>query len=388
VAAWYWRLVEEQLVADDEIRRVARSLVKKGASDAERVRAVYDYVVTNTRYVGLEFGIHGYKPYKVTQVLSRRFGDCKDKASLMIALLREVGVSAELVLVRTRRGGRLDRDPASLAVFDHAIVYVPKLDRYLDGTAEFAGLSELPTQDQGVTVLRVGPRGGFLTETPVLPSGESRVDRRWRVTLEPSGDAQVDESLIIRGQAAPGWRQHYQTPGERAERYGRVWTGRFPGARLASVEMPDIGDRNVPVTVKASAQVPRFGRASASGGLDLPVTGRDADFVRTYARLSARRQDLVLAYPWRHDEELAYQLPSGWRMAGAAPPVRTVESRFGRFRLEVEVDGGAVRVKSSLDVTRARIAPADYAGFRAFLSEVDEALDQRLTVVGRTGNGP
>ena len=79
--------------------------------------------------MGLEFGIHGYKPYKVTQVLARRFGDCKDKASLLIALLREVGVDAELVLVRTRRGGRLDPEPASLAVFDHAIVYVPKLDR-------------------------------------------------------------------------------------------------------------------------------------------------------------------------------------------------------------------------------------------------------------------
>ena len=77
-------------------------------TDADRVRAVYDFVVTSTRYVGLEFGIHGFKPYKVTQVLARRFGDCKDKAALLIALLREVGVSAELVLVRTRRGGRLD----------------------------------------------------------------------------------------------------------------------------------------------------------------------------------------------------------------------------------------------------------------------------------------
>ena len=124
---------------------------------------MHDFVVSGTRYVGLEFGIHGYKPYKVTQVLARRFGDCKDKAALMIALLREVGVPAELVLVRTRRGGHLDTEPASLAIFDHAIVYVPKLDRYLDGTAEFSGLRELPAQDQGVVVLRVGPRGSVLT---------------------------------------------------------------------------------------------------------------------------------------------------------------------------------------------------------------------------------
>ena len=72
---------------------------------SEALGAVHAFVVTQTRYVGLEFGIHGYKPYRVDQVLSRRFGDCKDKASLTVVLLREVGIDAQLVLVRTRRNG-------------------------------------------------------------------------------------------------------------------------------------------------------------------------------------------------------------------------------------------------------------------------------------------
>jgi transglutaminase-like putative cysteine protease/Flp pilus assembly protein TadD len=381
VGAWYWRLVEDSLGADDEIRRIARGLVKRGMTDADRVRAVYDFVVTGTRYVGLEFGIHGYKPYKVTQVLARRFGDCKDKAALTVALLREVGVAAEMVLVRTRRGGHLDTEPASLAIFDHAIVYVPKLDRYLDGTAEWSGLSELPAQDQGVVVLRVNPRGGVLTQTPVLPSSENHVQRRWQVALEASGDARVDEELIIRGQAAPNWREHYQTEGERKDRYGRVWSGRFPGARLDAVAMPGIGDRNAPVTVRAGVTVPRLARASGAGALDLPVTGRDADFVRTYARLSARRQELVLGYPWQHDEELSYRLPAGWRLAAGAPPARrSVDGPFGRFSLDVDIDGAVVRVRSSLNVTRARISPEDYPRFRAFLLEVDAALASPLAV--------
>jgi len=388
VGAWYWRLAEESLAPDDEIRRTARGLVTRNMSDADRVRAVYDFVVTGTRYVGLEFGIHGFKPYKVTQVLARRFGDCKDKAALLIALLREVGVTSELVLVRTRRGGRLDTEPASLAIFDHAIVYVPKLDRYLDGTAEFAGLAELPAQDQGVMALRVGAHGSVLVETPLLASSESRVERRWQVAIEPTGDGRVDEQLIIKGQAAPNWREHYQTPGERRERYGRVWSGRFPGAKLDTVDMPRIEDRNTPVTVRASVTVPRLARASGAGALELPVTGRDADFVRTYARLSARGQDLVLAYPWQHDEELSYRLPAGWRLAmGVAPPARVVDSPFGSFRLEVAVERGVVRVRSSLNVTRARIVPADYARFRAFLLEVDATLNTPLGVTADEGSG-
>jgi transglutaminase-like putative cysteine protease len=393
VGAWYWRLVEEQLTPDDELRKAARGAVTRGMSDEEKMRAIHELVVTGTRYVGLEFGIHGFKPYKVTQVLARRFGDCKDKASLMVALLREVGVPSELVLVRTRRGGRIDPEPASLAVFDHAIVYVPKLDVYLDGTAEFAGVSELPAQDQGVMVLRVGPAGAVLAETPVLPSSQNRVQRRWQVDLTPAGDAHVVEDLTIRGQAAPDWREHYQTPGERAERYGKVWTARYPGARLTSIDMPHIDERDVPVTVHAVADVPRFGvplgaaavggEGARGGGVSLPVTVREADFARTYARLSARRQDLVIAYPWQHDEELWYRIPKGWQLEGG-PITRELSGPFGRFRLEAKVEGdGGLRVRSFLDVTRFRIAPEDYASFRGFLGEIDGALAERLVIVPR-----
>jgi transglutaminase-like putative cysteine protease len=397
VGSWYWRLVEEQLAPDDDLRRAARAVLSPGMSERERVRAIHKLVVTGTRYVGLEFGIHGYKPYKVTQVLARRFGDCKDKASLMVALLREAGIDAELVLLRTRRGGRIDPEPASLAVFDHAIVYVPKLDVYLDGTAEFSGMSELPTQDQGVMVLRVGPRGSLLTETPVLPSKENRVQRRWRVELAANGDGRVVEDLTIRGQAAPDWREHYQTPGERVERYGKVWTGRYPGSRLVTLEMPGIDDRDAPVSVHAVAEVPRFGVPGATGGpsapvasaggaapppaaLSLPVTVREADFARTYARLSSRAQELVIAYPWQHDEELSYRLPDGWKLQGTGM-VRELSGPFGRFRLEVAPDGAAgVRVRSFLDVTQFRIAPEDYGRFRAFLGEIDGALAERVLV--------
>ena len=388
VATWYWHLIEDQLTADEEIRRTARGLLAPGMSVRDKVRAVYDFVVENTRYVGLEFGIHGYKPYKVTQVLARRFGDCKDKASLMVALLREVGVPSELVLVRTRRGGRLDPAPASLAIFDHAIVYVPGLDLYLDGTAEFSGMTELPSEDQGVMVLRVGPGGGTLTETPVLPAAASRVERRWDIALDPSGDAQVRESLSIHGQAAPNWREHYQSEGERADRYGRVWSGRFSGARLTSVEMPGIGDRDAPVTVRAAVTVPRFGQPRGARTLELPVSGRDPDFVRTYARLSERHRDLVLAYAWQHDEEMVFRLPAGWSMLPGGledGDARDLESAFGRFHLDVRREGGLVRVRSFLDIERARIAPDEYPRFRAFLSEIDAILQERLLVGAEPG---
>jgi hypothetical protein len=232
-------------------------------------------------------------------------------------------------------------------------------------------------------VLRVGPRGTRFTETPVLPSTENRVERRWRVDLAADGDARVDEDLRIRGQAAADWREHYQTPGERKERYGRVWEERHPGARLVSLEMPGIEDREAPVAVRSVANVPRLGAAAGAdgaGGLTLPVAVREADFARTYARLSTRKQDLVIAYPWQHDEEIVYKLPAGWSLrAGEAR--KEVSSPFGRLTVEVTAaPGGLVRVHTLLDVTRSRIPPGEYAAFRAFLGDIDSAFAERIGV--------
>ncbi|MBC8132179.1 MAG: hypothetical protein H7X95_04295, partial [Deltaproteobacteria bacterium] len=359
---------------------VARGKGGRGLTDLEKVRALHNLVLAGTRYVGLEFGIHGFKPYKVSQVLARKFGDCKDKAALLTALLAQVGVASEMVLLRTRRGGRIAAAPASLAVFDHAIVFVPKLGLYLDGTAEFSGMKELPGQDQGVMVLRIGAHGSKLLETPVLPSSDNRAVRSWMVRLNAEGDGDVEERLDIDGQAAPEWRSHYQTPGERMDRYAKVWSGRNPGARLQSVDMPGIDDRNRPVAVRAKAAVPRIADKTPDGGLLLMLGARDADLVRTYARLSTRRSDLVLAYPWQHQEIIKYQLPAGFA-ATSLPRSRRIESKFGHFDLHVEIEAaGTVIAQARLDVERDRISSADYAAFRRFLADVDAAMAERIVV--------
>jgi cellulose synthase operon protein C len=378
---WYWNLVEDQLAADDTITRAAHQAAAGARTLLDKVRAVHRYVLENTRYVALEFGIHGYKPYRVSQVLARRFGDCKDKASLMLALLRAVGVDSELVLLRTRRGGRIESVPASLAVFDHAIVYVPALALYLDGTAEFAGIDELPYEDQGVTALRVSRKTAVLVQTPVLPAPANRAVRRWQAKVEENGSARVAEEIAVSGQAAPEWREHYQTPGERQERFGKVWNGRFPGAQLESLEIDGPGDRNQPVVARSVALVPKLAEPAGAGRLRLPVSAREEDFVRSYARLSQRRHELVLAYPWQQEQELLFRVPEGWQVEGLPAP-RQLDSQFGRFRQEIALsdDGREMTVRSLVEVAQNRIPPEQYGNFRSFLAVLDGAFRQTVTI--------
>ncbi len=139
MGSWYWGLIEDQLDAGEELRSKAREIAAGAESVEEKVKAVYDWVVRNTRYIGLEFGIHSYKPYQVNDIYQRKFGDCKDKASLMVAMLDELGVKAQMVVLRTSNLGAIEPYPPALNMFNHAIAYVPALDLYLDGTARIRG---------------------------------------------------------------------------------------------------------------------------------------------------------------------------------------------------------------------------------------------------------
>jgi tetratricopeptide (TPR) repeat protein/transglutaminase-like putative cysteine protease len=383
VATWYRGLVAEQLVPDDALRHLAAEAVRGVTDERVRIRRIYDLVVQKTRYVGLEFGIHGYKPYRVTQVYARKFGDCKDKASLLLVLLREIGVEATLVLARTRRGGNLDPYPASLAPFDHAIVYVPKHDLYLDGTAEFSGSGELPAQDQDIPVLLVSdPRAGgrgHLVRTPVLPAERNRVVRSSRVELQAPGSARVVLDASVSGEAAHEWREHYQTPGERSERFEKAENMSHPGARVLRVEFPSLDDLERPVEVRAELEVPWARRRG--GDLEMLALGHEGQLARAYARLSERAHDLVLGFPWEQEEQVTYVLPMGYGPKRLPEP-RRIESPFGRFVLAVERTGREVQVRSALTVLRHRVTRAEYPAFRRFCLEVDRAMEQALVLGG------
>ena len=378
VGRWYWNLVVDQMQDDGTLKQAAEKATSGLRTLADKVKAIHRLVVENTRYVGLEFGIHGYKPYKATQVFERRFGDCKDKATLFVTLLGSVGIDSELVLLRTRRGGRIDEAPASLAVFDHAIAYVPSLDLYVDGTAEFSGVAELPAEDQDTMALRVSARGVKLVRTPVLPAEKNLALRTWKVDLQADGSARIAEDLSVVGQAAHEWRSYYQTAGERRERFAKAWNGRYAGTQLESFEM-DLDDRNRPVVVHSRVLVPELGDRRPGREVHLPSSSREADLASTYARLGERHWPLVIGYPWRHEENVRYRLPKGARVL-RQPGNRTVKNQFGEFTLAVASTVEGIAITSAFVVNQSRIAPADYAAFRAFLRDTDAALAERVVV--------
>ncbi len=138
VAKWYAKLEGDQAVPDDALRKKAAELTRGATSTTEKIQRLYNFVALNIRYVSLSFGVGRYEPHAASEVLQNGYGDCKDKHTLLAALLRAEDIASYPVLIPSSR--KLDPDMPSPAQFDHVIsaVRVGANLVWLDTTAEVA----------------------------------------------------------------------------------------------------------------------------------------------------------------------------------------------------------------------------------------------------------
>ena len=383
VGRYWWGLVRDQLTPNEELRRTVDTVLQGVDRKDEQavVRAIYSFVVTNTRYVALEFGIHGYKPYRVDRVLSRRFGDCKDKASLIHSMLKVAGVESRLVLLRMRSLGSIGEEPASLAAFNHAIVYVPRFDLYLDGTAEFHGARELPSGDRVANVLVVEPGGkATFSTTPEARAEDNATRLTMNLGLRPDGGADVSGATTVGGQMAPEYRRAYRAVSSRKSTFERAWAQSFPGLTVHDVKLNDTTRLDDDVQVDFRMSIPRFAEAMPGQLRFLPFgTGRS--YTQSYASLAERRFDLVMHGPWVNSFTFRYTLPQGYSVA-ELPPAHQEETPFGRVRLGFRQEGNQLICDGEVALTAARVKADDYAAFRSFLGRVDQAFARKVTLRG------
>ncbi|MBL8950679.1 MAG: DUF3857 domain-containing protein [Myxococcaceae bacterium] len=386
VGKYWWGLVKDQLTPTDELVRTVDTVLKgvDRKDTAKVVAAIYGFVVTNTRYVALEFGIHGYKPYRVDRVLARRFGDCKDKASLIVAMLRVAGVDSRLVLLRMRSLGALQSEPASLAAFNHAIAYVPAMDLFLDGTAEFHGTKDLPSADRVADVLVVEPNGGsrFLV-TPEAKPEENLSTLDYTVVLKPDGSAELKGETVVVGQGAPEYRRLFQSAGARKAMFEQQWAQSFPGLVVTKLDVSDTTKLEDPMKLQFVMQAPRYAEVLPAGLRFFPL-GAGRAFTQVLAPLTERKSDSVFPGVWVNRFTVRYEAPPGYVLQ-TLPEDFDETTDFGRAKLQVRVEGGKPVVTVELVMSKARITAAQYPKFRAWLLRIDQAFSRKLTVV-LTGN--
>jgi len=197
IGSWYINLQQDRAKPSPEIRAKATELTKSATNDDEKLRAIYNFVSTQFRYIGVSFGIGRYQPHPAKDVLSNQYGDCKDKHTLLASLLDAVGIKALPVFINSARD--IDPDVPSPSQFDHVITAVPQGDHliWLDTTPEVAPFAFLlsPLRDKQALVIRAD--NSTLITTPDSLASDVLQTFRIVAKLTDSGtlEGKVDRTL-------------------------------------------------------------------------------------------------------------------------------------------------------------------------------------------------
>ncbi|HOX08599.1 MAG TPA: DUF3857 domain-containing protein, partial [Planctomycetota bacterium] len=315
---WYWGLIRKQHDAGPEVGRLSKELCAGAATELDKIRAVYNYVVTDIRYVAWEFGVHGFKPYRAEQIVARKFGDCKDKATLICALLAEQGIVAHPVLIRAEiLRPRQDLGLPLISNFNHCIAWLPaakdRPEMWLDGTAQHCSIDALLDTDRGARVAVILPDGAEVRDIPPSAPEMNATTSDFRLTLGLDGLARGTVRSTATGNRSMVCRSTFQKAEYRSKILSRLYGRRHQGAAVVGATGSDLKDLNVPVSFRYSVDLP--GCLRRTGGeflLELPddplrgvlgYNGKDELFPEhfsVYVPGTRREHDVVLPAAWQH----------------------------------------------------------------------------------------
>lgn len=225
VGHWYWDLQKDRIEPTTAIRAKAAELTKGAMDDAAKLRALYSFVSTQYRYIGIAFGIGRYQPHSADDVFTNNYGDCKDKHTLLASLLKASGITLYPALVNSSH--ELDPEVPSPAQFDHVIGYMPatggKDAIWLDSTIEVAPFGYiLPQLRDKPALVMSGENSAHLVTTraePLFPNFETfKIDGKLsddgsleaKIEDTTRGDAEVMLRAAFRQVPESQWKELVQ----------------------------------------------------------------------------------------------------------------------------------------------------------------------------------
>jgi len=373
VATDYRALVEAKLAAPVTVPPDLLAATPRATVD--RILA---WLHGRVRYTGIELSQSAIVPFAPADTLARGFGDCKDKATLLVALLRAAKIPADVALLSTGPGTDVDVALPGLGEFDHAIVraVVDGKDLWIDATEDLLPAGQLPVRDQGRRALIVAAGTKALTVTPTSTPADNLIREVRTFHLREDGAPAISEVSAERGYFSDNLRAFVRnnTKAEVDESLTSYVDREYRG-RYVSFTSSDPHDLQTPFTLTIEADA--SGRAGSQRDhlwawifpndlLDrLPDSFGDTD-AATDAAVKARKVDYLWSYPHSYEIVNRFELPPGYsppdlpasetRTLGTMTLTTTRAKAPGSYTVTFRLDTGKLRITAAqLRATRAAV---------------------------------
>jgi hypothetical protein len=381
VSAWYNEITAPRLKGGPLVRLLADSLTRHTKDPSEQLRALFEWVRDEIRYVAVEIGIGGFQPHFAEDIAAKRYGDCKDMVSLLCALAREVDIELVPVLISTHQNGIPDTLLPSPLQFNHLIAFAPgagATGTWMDATDKACPFGDLPWYDQGVPVIPARPRGEHaMLRTPILDAVRNHSLLSWDVRLASDGSATVHGQDVLSGASASELRYEMSMSGRRET---GVWfetllAQRVPGMELDTFGLAGVKPVEDPLTLSYAFHTPAFAQMRDSELVVRP--GRIAGFLLDeYFRSTDRKHPIRFRFGSAKDVELTFHLPPGWRLKGIRAD--SLHTPFGSGTWSTRKSGTGITLIIRHELRGGEVPAGRYRDFRAFLDGMRRRDEQDL----------
>lgn len=397
VSKWASGLYDPQVVIDDSIAIKARELTANAKTEFEKIHAIGTFV-QNLQYISIDIGVghgNGYKPRSSTLVLARGYGDCKDKANLMRALLKTLKIDSYPIAIYSGDPTFVRSEWASPRQFNHAIIAVKvsdetkgptvlehsKLGRLLifDATDQFTPVGDLPDYLQGSNALIIAGDNGGLSKMPVSPSDFDVLQRTIDVTLSDTGAIKGTIREKALGQTSSYFRREHRgmSPGDYRKALEGWLTRGATGAQLVNFSAQDKhSTASFDLDVEFSAG--RYGQLMQNRLLVFKpvIVGRR----NAVSLTEPKRKNPIEIDSNSMNETLVYTLPTGFAV-DEVPEAVDLQTDFGRYSTTFEVKEGKLFVTRKLSMTRTIIPAEKYSAVKDFFTKMHDAEQSPIVLV-------
>ena len=402
MGAWYWKLFQGRLDASPEIKQKVAALTASKATPLEKMQALAAFVQHDIRYVAIELGIGGWQPHPARDVFVHRYGDCKDKATLMRSMLGEIGVESYQVAINTERGSITPETPAHQG-FDHQITVIklpegiqdpslvattahPKLGRLLffDPTDEMTPFGQISGALQANYGLVVTSEGGELIELPKQPPSMNSIQRAGKLTLDPTGTLKGEVSETRMGDRAWSERWRLRTVTKDADRVKPIedlLAGSLSLFRITQASITNLNQTDQPFGFHYAFEA--AGYAKDAGGLLLVrprVLGTKSSGILEVKE--PRRFPIEFEGPSRDSDTFDITIPAGY-VVDDIPPAVDADYGFASYHSKTEVKGNLIHYSRTFEVKELSVPVARADELKKFYRII--ASDERNTVVLKAG---
>ncbi|MEK7723695.1 MAG: DUF3857 domain-containing protein [Acidobacteriota bacterium] len=386
VSRWASGMYDPQVIINDEIAAKAKELTANAQTELEKIQAIGKYV-QNLQYISIDIGVgygNGMRPRPSNLVMSRGYGDCKDKANLMRAMLKVLKIEAYPVAIYSGDSTKVREEWASPSQFNHCIIAVkvsdstqsstitnhPQLGRLLifDATDPFTPVGDLPDYLQGSFALIMAGDNGGLSKMPVTPPDFNVWKRKIDVNLGEDGSIQGTISERTSGQSSTNARAMVRSlsMADFNSAIERWLTRGATGAKLVKITSEDKQEQvgfNLDIEFAAKG----YGQLMQGRLLVFkPAIVNRADSI--YLTEKTRTHPVVFDSD-SFDETVVFNLPQGF-VVDEIPDAITLETSFGKYTSKYETKDGKLFYSRSL-ITKRTVLPVDkYSSVRDFYSKI------------------